>query len=191
MNDWIALILLGAGLSADAFAVSICDGISYKNLSVPRMTFIAGVFGAMQGIMPLLGYLLGGLFIRYIENALPWISFALLLVIGGKTLYEGIKAVLKKEEPTEKLFSPSAILIQGVATSIDALAVGVSMLSFSISIWISAPVIAAITFSLSLLAVFLGTKFGSLLKGKSGIADIIGGTVLIALGISFVLRSYV
>ncbi|MDR3263150.1 MAG: manganese efflux pump MntP family protein [Clostridiales bacterium] len=190
MKDWLTLIVLAAGLSMDAFAVSLCKGLTVKRIDIKKFAFAAGVFAVMQGIMPLIGYLFGSLFLEYIDNYLGIVSFVILLLVGGKMIYEGIKTYKNKAFDGEavqedKAFSVSAVLIQGVATSIDALAVGVSLLNFSINIYVSAPVISGITFPICMAGMFLGFKFGSALKAKNGLADILGGILLAAIGISF------
>ncbi|MDR3318228.1 MAG: manganese efflux pump MntP family protein [Clostridiales bacterium] len=183
--EWLTLILLAAGLSTDAFAVIICDGMTIKKVKTRQLIFIAAVFGIMQGVMPLSGYYLGSIFINYIGQYLKWVSFVLLLLIGGKTVFGGIKSLRSSKELEEKNFKILPIIIQGVATSIDALAIGVSLLAFEIHILISAPVIASVTFVICLVGARLGVKLGGLMKRKNGIAEIIGGAVLIGLAIGF------
>ena len=204
MNDWTTLLLLAVGLAMDAFAVSICKGLSAKRGEAKHFFFVAGIFGLLQGIMPFLGYFLGSLVLRFVENYLGIISFVILLIIGLKMIAEGIKSLRQGSKPanrasenadstncgeTEKnpvsafLFLP--ILFQGIATSIDALAAGVSLLNFSLGIYISASVISVLTFFICLFGLFLGFKFGSVLKAKNGAADIIGGVILLFIGAGF------
>ena len=184
MNDILILIVMGLALSMDAFAVSLCNGLYICGLKKSQGTIIALIFGTMQGIMPILGYYLGTLFLKYIEKYLPWISFAILTIIGIKMIIESIR---KKEESKIKVFSLKSTLIQGVATSIDALTVGITLLTFSINIFICSATIATITFVVCLAAVYLGVKFGKLAK-NTNIAQILGGIVLVLIGVSFLLR---
>ncbi|MDR2634826.1 MAG: manganese efflux pump MntP family protein, partial [Clostridiales bacterium] len=174
----VSLILIALGLSADAFAVSVCNGLANRKMKKGKYFYIAAVFGIFQGLMPLVGYYLGTLFLRYVENYLKYVSFAILLLIGAKMILDGAKELRAKTEIEEKEIKTAAVLVQGVATSIDALAVGVSLLSFSIAIYVSAPVIAAVTFAVCLIGVFLGAKFGRIIKGKSSAASIAGGVAL-------------
>jgi putative Mn2+ efflux pump MntP len=202
MTDIFPLLLLAVGLSMDAFAVSLCKGLSAKKADFKRFALVAAVFGGLQGIMPLIGYLFGRFFLVYIESYLGVISFSILLVVGAKMIFEGVKGLKEKEvlkdgeadgknqddfqkDIENKGFSLKEILVQGVATSIDALAVGVSLLNFSIHIAVSASVIAAVTFGICFFGVFLGFKFGSVLKTKDAYADIFGGIILIGIGIGF------
>ena len=172
----------------DAFAVAICNSLSLPKIKKREIIFIALTFGLMQGIMPLIGYYVGSMFDKYLMDYQKWISFAILLLIGTKMVYEGIKSLKSKCENDEKKFSYKLILVQGVATSIDALAIGVTLIGFSISIYINVSIIAIITFFVSLIGILIGHFFGKLLKGKSGFAEIIGGLVLIGIGVSFLFR---
>lgn len=187
MSEWLTLIALSFGLSMDAAAVSLCNGLSISGIKYRQAAFTAAVFGVLQGLMPLAGYSIGYLFLNIIGGVLPYISFGILALVGAHMLFEGITDLKKKEEAVTKNFKTSQIIVQGVATSIDALATGVSLLGFSISIYISSSVIAAITFSVCFIAVILGKKFGKVLSGKNGIADIIGGTVLLIIAITFLI----
>lgn len=186
------VLLLSVALSMDAFCVSICDGLVYQNLNRRRLLFIAADFGVMQGLMPLIGFFIADLFYEYIKDIVPWIAFTLLLFIGGKMIYDGIKSVIKKdEEQVAKSFTYSGVLIAGVATSIDALATGVSMLTISTSttILLHCSMICVITFLFCIVGIFLGKNINKLLKGKYEIANIIGGTILVLLG-SWILISH-
>ncbi|MDR2090452.1 MAG: manganese efflux pump [Clostridiales bacterium] len=288
MTGILPLLLLAVGLSMDAFAVSICKGLSAKTADFKKFAFTAAVFGGLQGIMPIIGYVFGSIFIEYIEDYLGIVSFVILLVVGAKMIYEGGVSLRTQGNPesenkeslkTEKRisggigeqagaksvktesqenpgtgnqvsaesvkqgnfgmksrigaeageqkdsgigeqagaesvkterqgnpetgkqisrtvgdqensaknggFSVKEIFVQGIATSIDALAVGVSLLNFSIPIAASAAVIASVTFCICFFGVFLGHKFGLVLKTKDAYADIIGGIILLGIGIGF------
>ena len=200
------IILFGIALAMDAFAVSITDGLIYKDINKKKIFFIASTFGLMQGIMPCIGYF----FIEIISlivgsnnsadaaelfaTVVTWVSFALLLLIGIKMLIEGIAEIRKpQEEKKDKLFSVKEVLIMGVATAIDALAVGVSLhagLSNNLTIWVHISIICVITFALSLVGLFLGKQILKLFKGKTEISVIIGGCILILLAVWVILSHY-
>lgn len=184
--DYFILFLLAISLSIDAFSVSICDGM-IMTLNNRRRFFIAGTFGIMQGVMPIIGYFLGSLFVGYISPYDGILSFVLLLIIGIKMIVDACK----NQKCSTSDFSVPSVLLQGVATSIDALAVGVTLLSMKVIIWIAAPVIAVVTFVLSLLALLCGEKLVGLFKGRSYIAQIIGGVVLILIGIKIIVESFI
>jgi putative Mn2+ efflux pump MntP len=188
MNDWVSIVFMSFGLSMDAFAVSVSDGLGIKALQKRHIVFIALTFGLLQGLMPLVGYFLGSLFLHYIDAYLGYISFALLVIIGTKMIVDGISSLKGNSEEVNKPFSFGGIIFQGIATSIDALAVGITLLDFSINIFCSAGIICIITFAVCLLGVWLGKKFGSMIKGKNGIADIVGGAILAILAVSFLFR---
>lgn len=177
----------------DCLALSITDGLVYKEIKVWQSFFIAFVYALLQGLFPLAGYFLGETFIDKIS---PWhllISFLLLALIGGKMAYDGIKGMVKPEEKKEGKFSIPSVLLQGVADSIDAFAVGITVkvaicpenptsVGFDIVLWVIL-IIALCTFVISLLGVFLGKGINRLLKGRYEIANLLGGIVLIGIGI--------
>jgi putative Mn2+ efflux pump MntP len=171
----IELVLIALGLSADAFAISITNGMGYK----PKMKntlLIAGSFGIFQGLMPVLGYLLGSGFAEYIEKYDHWVAFILLGIIGGKMMIESVD---KKEKDTVSSLTLKLILIQGIATSIDAFAVGVSFATLKANIILSAVLITVITFICSFIGVFIGKKSGDFLGSK---AEFVGGLILVGIG---------
>ena len=200
------IILFGVALAMDAFAVSITDGLIYKDINKKKIFFIAGTFGIMQGIMPAVGYFAVEIISAIVGNSgsaealkifgivITWVSFALLLFIGGKMLIEGIIEIRKPpEEKKDKLFSVKEVLIMGVATAIDAMAVGVSLhagLSTNLTIWLHVSIICVITFGISLIGLFLGKQILKLMKGKTEITVIIGGCILILLAVWVVLSHY-
>ena len=195
---FLSVFLSGISLSMDAFAVSICNGMIYQDLDKKKTVFMPLVYGIFQAIMPIIGFYVGLLFIDKIAAFDHWIAFGLLLVIGGKMVYDGINELRSPEsEITPKKFSITEVLLQGVATSIDALAVGFSlntMLSGVTNVqlwaWMSVLLIGLITFTISLCGVFIGKKVGKLFQKKASVAEIIGGAVLILIGIKIVLESY-
>lgn len=200
------IILFGIALAMDAFAVSITDGLIYKDIDKKKIFFIASTFGIMQGLMPLVGYfavetvsLIVGSSgsneaIKIFGIVITWVSFGLLLFIGVKMLIEGIVEIRKPiEEKKDKLFSIKEVLIMGVATAIDAMAVGVSLhagLSNNATIWLHVSIICIITFAISLVGLFLGKQILKLLKGKTEITVIIGGCILILLAVWVVVSHY-
>ena len=202
----IQIVLLGVALSMDAFAVSVTDGLTYTDINKKKSFFIAGVFGFMQALMPLIGYwLVYGISVlvgeaggetagKIMSDIVSWIAFVLLLFIGGKMLIEGIKDLHKPEEEKEpKKFSVKEVLYFGVATAIDALGTGVALesgLSTTTTIWLHVVIIMVITFVISLIGLFLGNRIEKLLKGKFEITAIIGGCILILLAIWIILSHY-
>lgn len=203
----IQIILFGVALSADAFAVSVTDGLTYTDINKKRILFIAIVFGVMQGLMPLIGYWLveaaevivgeasAGNTGQIMALVVTWIAFGLLIFIGGKMLIEGILETKKTpEEKQPKTFSAREVLIFGVATAIDALGTGVALhsgtLSDNYSIFLHVSIIMVITFGLSLVGLFLGKQVEKLFKGKYEITQIIGGVILLLLGVWIVLSHY-
>mgnify|MGYP001073667156 CR=1 FL=1 len=195
----LSIVLSGLSLAMDAFAVSICDGMVYRDLNKRKGMIIPTTFGLFQALMPIIGFYIGLAFSNYIDAFDHWIAFALLLVIGGKMIFDGVKELLsKKEELTPKKFSVVEVLLQGIATSIDALAVGFtlnSMLSGVSNVqlwaWISVGIIGAITFTISLVGLIIGVKFGQLFKKKASVAEIVGGVVLIGIGLKILIEGLI
>ena len=188
MQAWISLIAIAFGLAMDAFATSIVDGLRYCNSSKRHGVIVALTFGVFQGVMPLIGYFLGSLFISYIEAYDHWVAFALLLLIGGLMIFEGVKGIVKPESVEEKEFSLKEVLFQGVATSIDALAVGITLATLNIFIVWDALVITGITTAVCLVGFFLGKVISTARTGRYSIANVIGGVILIAIGVSIVIE---
>ncbi|MEE0857510.1 MAG: manganese efflux pump MntP family protein [Ruminococcus sp.] len=180
MGIW-EILILAVGLSMDAFAVSVCKGLSVKRLK-PRHCVISGLyFGGFQAGMPLLGWLLGKQFETLIKSVDHWIAFALLCIIGANMIRESFG------DPDElnALFSPRAMLPLAVATSIDALAVGVTFAFLDVDILSSVLMIGCTTFLFSAAGVKIGHSFGTKFKSK---AELLGGIVLIAIGIKILIE---
>lgn len=179
---FIDIFLIGVALSMDAFAVSICKGLSVEKVQ-PKHLLTAGVyFGGFQALMPLIGFLLGFKFEKFIVSVDHWIAFVLLAVIGGNM----IKEALDKEEPEHNAsFSFKTMLPLAVATSIDALAVGISFAFLGVNIVEAAILIGITTFVLSGVGVYVGNIFGAKYKSK---AEIAGGVVLILIGLKILLE---
>ena len=196
----LSVFLSGISLSMDAFAVSICDGMVYQNLTKRKSVLIPLTFGLFQAVMPIIGFYVSMAFrqIEVFDAVDHWIAFALLLVIGGKMIFDGIKDLLKKEEEElqPKNFSIASVLLQGVATSIDALFVGFGLNvmlegvveNVQLWAWISVGIIGVTTFVIALVGVFLGRTVGKLFKKKASIAEIIGGVVLILIAVKILLN---
>ena len=175
------LFLIGIGLSMDAFAVSICKGLSMQKIDKKYTLCIGLFFGGFQALMPLTGYLLGSRFSGYIERFDHWIAFVLLALIGGSMVRESRESA----EELDADFSFRAMLPLAVATSIDALAVGVSLAALNVNIAAAAGFIGGVTFVCCLVGHFLGRRFGSLL-GKR--AEILGGLILIGIGLKILVE---
>ncbi len=202
---WVLVLevfLIGLSLSMDAFAVSVTDGLCYRNLTKVKGATIPLAFGLFQAVMPLIGYFvafgLGQAFEEIFDKIDHWIAFVLLAIIGGKMIYDAIKQLRSKEEEIkEKKYSVPEVLVQGVATSIDALFVGVSFaategLKNSIpNVLVGVAIIGVTTFAISLAGVLIGVKIGNVLKNKSGIATLIGGFVLIGIGLKILIEGLI
>lgn len=179
--DAATLLLLAVGLSMDAFAVSISNAMGYAGLSKKQMLATSASFGLFQGIMPTIGFFGGTLLAGVIQGFDHWVALVLLGFIGGKMLVEGIWAIRKPEDaPEAARYTVKTMMVQSLATSIDALAVGVSFAALSVNIWLSVLVIACITFAISLIGGILGRRFGALLGDW---AQILGGVILVGIGL--------
>ena len=175
-------ILLGVGLAMDAFSVSLANGLNEPCMKGRKMTLIAGIFAVFQGLMPMIGWICVHTVVHYFtafEVLIPWIALVLLCWIGGKMLYEGIHC--KCEDCDCKKATLSMLLVQGVATSIDALSVGFTIADYNwIMALVSAVIIAAVTFIICTAGLSIGKKAGTKLAGKAGI---LGGSILILIGL--------
>lgn len=174
------ILFIGIGLSMDAFAVSISGGLTMKKIKISNVLKIALCFGLFQALMPLIGWLAAGLFSKYIAMFDRWIALILLGYIGGKMIYEGINS--RSEDDSRDITDTSSLLILGIATSIDALMVGVTFVtSFkAFEIFMPISLIGITTFLISATGVYFGKKFGDLLGNK---AEIVGGIILILIGL--------
>ena len=179
----IEILLLAIGLSMDAFSVSICKGLTTKCFSW-RMALICGLwFGLFQALMPLVGYFLGSQFQQFIESVDHWIAFGLLALIGANMIRE---ALSKKEEDIDSgALDFKTMFLLAIATSIDALAVGVSFACIQVNIWSSVLIIGLTTFLFSVLGVKIGNVFGSKYEKSAGI---FGGIILILIGLKILLE---
>ena len=185
----LEIFLIGISLSMDAFAVAICKGLAMPD-KVDRKgaLLIALYFGVFQAVMPALGWLLGSQFARYVTQMAPWIAFVLLAWIGGSMIRESLSKE-EKEEAEMGAVSHKELLVLAVATSIDALAVGVtfSMLELAVSVGAAVALIGCTTFVISLGGVYVGNVFGARYKGT---AEFVGGAILILIGVKILLEHF-
>jgi len=181
--DIISIIFIAFGLAMDAFAVSITSGLTIKQLRINDALKIAIFFGSFQAIMPLIGWSAGLSFRDFISGIDHWIAFGLLSLIGCKMIYESSKMEVnsKKIDP----LNVSVLLMLSIATSIDALAVGLSLSFLNVSIALPAIIIGVVTFLLSIFGVYLGNRFGHYFERK---IEIIGGLILIGIGIRILIN---
>ena len=184
--DIITIIAIAVGLAMDAFAVSITSGTTIKRLKINHALQIAAFFGAFQAFMPVIGWLAGLGLISFISGIDHWIAFGLLVFIGCKMIYESIKIESREDKSNPLNFY--VLLMLSVATSIDALAVGLSFAFLKISIATPIIIIGAVTFLLSFLGVFAGNKFGHFFENK---IEIVGGIVLIGIGLKILVEHLV
>ena len=179
----IEIIFIGVGLSMDAFAVSICKGLSTQRLKPSHYLIIGAWFGGFQALMPAIGYLLGATFEKYITAFDHWIAIILLTLIGGNMIKESFS---KEEENTDASFVFKTMLLMAIATSIDALAVGVTFgLLADVNIIAAIAIIGVTTFVLSGIGLKVGNVFGLRYKSK---AELAGGIILILIGIKILLE---
>lgn len=182
-------ILLGVGLAMDAFSVSLANGLHEPKMARQKMCAVAGVFAVFQALMPLLGWLCVHTIVEHFaafEKFIPWIALALLCWIGGKMLIEGLRG---EESPEESGgVGLTALLVQGVATSIDALSVGFTIAEYdALMALVCALIIAVVTFFICMGGLAIGKKFGTHLAGKAGI---MGGVILIFIGLEIFISSW-
>lgn len=184
--DFISLLFIAFSLAMDAFSVAITDGMTIKNLKFRNALKIGAFFGIFQAIMPCIGWLLGCGFINYIKAVDHWVAFGLLGFIGVNMIVESIKGDDEKADDSNPLDN-KVLAVLAVATSIDALAVGITFASVGtfISIWVSAAIIGIVAFVCSVCGVYIGRKSGHLFGNR---AELIGGTVLILIGLKILIE---
>lgn len=175
-------VLLGVGLAMDAFSVSLANGLNEPGMKAKKMCGVAGVFAFFQAMMPMLGWICVHTILQYFqvfEKMIPWIALILLLFIGGKMLLEGISN--KGEDTESEKLSLTVLLVQGVATSIDALSVGFTIAEYGfLMALVCVLIIAVVTFVICMAGLIAGKKFGTKFADK---AAIFGGAILIVIGI--------
>ena len=181
----LEICLVGLGLAADAFAVAMCKGVEMKKFILKYAVVIALFFGVFQAVMPLIGWAVASTFEEYITAYDHWIAFGLLLLLGGKMIWDSFK---KEEESAEEKalnIGFKTLLLMAIATSIDALAVGVTFAFLQVNVWVAIAIIGAITFILSLIGVAIGAKLGDKFEKK---AEFIGGLILVLIGVKILLE---
>ena len=184
------LLLLAVGVSMDAFAVSICKGLAMKRATIGAMATVGGWFGGFQALMPLIGFFLGTLFAAAIEAVDHWVAFGLLGIIGLNMLKDAFERPCGQEcccaEEHNADLGVKTMFVMAVATSIDALAVGISLaMAGGVNIWLSIALIGLTTFSFSAAGVKIGSLFGAAFEKKAQLA---GGAILILLGVKILLE---
>jgi putative Mn2+ efflux pump MntP len=192
----VELLLIAVGLSMDAAAVSISKGIQLKRFDASKAALVALFFGGFQGLMPLIGWLAGVQFASLVETFAPWIAFAVLVVIGGKMIWEARTQEIEAEGLADRIeghearlkdpFRLRELLILAVATSIDALAMGVTFALLGVPIVWAASIIAVTTALISFVGVYVGHRFGARYERP---AEVLGGAILVGLGVKFLLAA--
>ena len=185
----LEIFLVGIGLSMDAFAVAICKGLAMPTINRKQTLLIAAYFGVFQALMPLTGWLLGSQFARHVTKMAPWIAFVLLAWIGGNMIRESLSKKEEDEEVEPAELRHKELCMLAIATSIDALAVGVSfsMVELAIPIGAAAALIGCTTFAISVGGVFVGHIFGARYKNR---AEFVGGAILILIGVKILLEHF-
>lgn len=185
-------VLLGVGLAMDAFSVSLANGLNEPKMRPVKTIAVSGVFSLFQFAMPLLGWYLVTTFLSFFkvfETFIPYIALVLLCFIGGKMLYESLSCKCQEEECCKKKVSFISLIVQGIATSIDALSVGFTTSEYNfLMAFISSLIIGVVTFIICLAGVNIGKKFGTHLSNKAGI---LGGIILIVIGIEIFISSLI
>ena len=178
----LEISLIGIGLAMDAFAVSICKGLAMKKMNYKKAIIIALFFGIFQALMPVLGYVLGTTFAAKIAAIDHWIAFILLALIGFNMIKEALGS---EEDEIDDTLDIGNLLMLSIATSIDALAVGITFAFFDVSIVLSTSLIGIITFVICIIGVKVGHVFGEKYKSK---AELMGGIILIAMGLKILIE---
>lgn len=186
----ITALGLGAGLAMDAFSVSLANGLHEPKMKAPRMLLIAGTFAIFQGVMPMLGWICVHTVLQYfniLAKFIPWIACGLLGYIGGKMIYDGVKCDCDECECGERL-TLGLLMVQGIATSIDALSVGFAIAKNTLAeALLSAVIISVMTLAICIAGLILGKLFGSKFAGK---ASVFGGIILVAIGLEILISSF-
>lgn len=184
--SFVELFLIAVGLSMDAFAVAVCKGLEMKRINYRHGLVIALFFGVFQALMPLLGWLLGTRFGPYITEADHWVAFVLLVLIGGKMIYEALHEDRADCGKAGDKLELKELFVLSIATSIDALAVGITFAILpDTNIWSSITLIGVTTFVLSFLGVVIGNRFGAKYEKR---AELFGGVVLVLIGLKILLE---
>ena len=176
------ILLIGIGLAMDAFAVSICKGLSMKKMNWKNAVIIALYFGVFQALMPLIGYFLGMTFESIVTTFDHWVAFALLTLIGGGMIKESFD---DEDDKKNDRVDFKTMVVLAIATSIDALAIGITFAFFDVNIVLAVSIIGIITFIISILGVKIGNRFGDKYQNK---AQLMGGIILVLLGFKILLE---
>jgi len=183
------IVLLCVGLAIDAFSVSLANGLNETDMKTCKMTGVAGMFAFFQALMPMIGWVCVHTVVQYFqsfEKFIPWIALILLCFIGGKMLKEGMQGC--EDDDCDKAVGLSDLVVQGIATSIDALSVGFTIAEYNLVMaLVAAIIIAVVTFFICMGGLALGKKFGTKLAGKAGI---LGGAILIFIGLEIFITSF-
>ena len=182
MTIW-EILLLAVGVSMDAFAVSIGKGLTVKKVTFREPLCVALWFGGFQALMPLIGYFLGASFADLVTKVDHWIAFGLLVMIGGNMIREALSG--GEEKPADSSFAFKNMLLLAIATSIDALAVGVSLAFLQVNVWTTVAIIGLTTAAFSAVGLLIGKKVGS--RFHAG-AEILGGVILILIGLKILIE---
>ena len=190
ISFFVTSIMLGIGLAMDAFSVSLANGLNEPTMKKSRMFGVAGIFSGFQFAMPMIGWICVSTVARLFgafEKFIPWVALILLGYIGGKMLYEGIKC--KEAEEEKPIVGLKGLLVQGVATSIDALSVGFTISNYNLlEATLACLVIGVVTFFICYVGLGIGKKAGTKLAGKAGI---LGGVILIFIGLEIFITSFI
>lgn len=184
---FVEIFLIGVGLSMDAFAVSVCKGLGMHRVNYAHALVIALFFGVFQGLMPVIGWLVGSAFAVYVTAVDHWIAFALLAFVGGKMLWDAFHDEGEEEddETSTQRLDLRELFMLAIATSIDALAVGVTFAFLQVNIVPAITIIGCTTFVISIAGVYVGNVFGSRYKSR---AELTGGVILILIGLKILLE---
>ena len=186
---FINSILLGVGLAMDAFSVSLANGLNEPKMKFGRMSVIAGCYAIFQFAMPMIGWICVHTIVVYFqkfESFIPWIALILLLFIGGTMIIEGLHGEDEEEADSNKKLGFGTLLVQGVATSIDALSVGFTIADYgTVMALVASLIIAVVTFAICICGLKIGKKFGEKLDSK---ANILGGVILVGIGIEIFVK---
>lgn len=186
---FLSSIFLGVGLAMDACAVSMTNTMNEPQMKKSKMALVAGTFGVFQCLMPLIGFFVGHAMLSIIEKFIPWIALVLLGIIGGKMIFEGIKNRKDIENKTGKILKFPALLVQAIATSIDALSVGFTIANYTIAMaLVCTAIVGVVTFFLSLAGLALGKKFGIKLGNE---AQLVGGIILTLIGLEIFIKGII
>ena len=179
----LSILLIGISLSMDAFAISVANGLTLKNFNIRHALWMGLYFGGFQFLMPLIGYFLGASFADLVTKVDHWIAFGLLALIGGNMIREALSG--GEEKPADSSFAFKNMLLLAIATSIDALAVGVSLAFLQVNVWTTVAIIGLTTAAFSAVGLLIGKKVGS--RFHAG-AEILGGVILILIGLKILIE---